>query len=109
MYDNNKLMLMTKMFYFTVNDVDVDNHCDRDNNQDHTIEHLKYDVISTTFLESSNCVRDDTTCTMCTTVSDTTTSDNEFHNTCTTTCVTIDAKFTISFLDISHRITFIII
>ena len=33
-YNNNKLMLMMEMeiFDFTINDVNVDNHCDRDNN-----------------------------------------------------------------------------
>ena len=43
--NNNKLILMTKMFNFTGNDVDVDDcNCDRENNQDHTIKHLNYDI-----------------------------------------------------------------
>ena len=43
-YDNNKLMLITKIFDFTVNDFDVDNYCDCDNNHDHKIKHLNYDI-----------------------------------------------------------------
>ena len=34
---------MTKIFDFTVNDFDVDNHCDSNNNQDHTIKYLNRD------------------------------------------------------------------
>ena len=60
---------MTKMFYFTVNDVDVDNHCDRDNNQDHTI------IIDDRF--------------------DTTIIDNKFYTTCTTMFDTVIESHTI--------------
>ena len=45
----------------TIHDVGThcDQNCDRDDDQDHTIKHLNYDIISTMFSNSSNCVRDD--------------------------------------------------
>ena len=102
---------MTKIFDFTVNDVD-------DGDQNHTIEHLNYDL-STMISNSQHCslnddfdthyvqkiipnsqnyVRDDNTCSTCITISDTfigfhtikeeeevcTIIDNKFYTTCTT-------------------------
>jgi len=59
---------MTKIFDFTVHDVDVDNHCDRDNNQDHTI--IVDDEFDTTIIDnefyttsSTTVVEPHTTCT----------------------------------------------
>ena len=52
-YNNNRLMLIKKIFNFTGNDVDGENHCDHENNQDHTINHVNYDI-SMMILQSWN-------------------------------------------------------
>ena len=55
-------MLMTKIFDFTVNDFDVDNHCDRDSNQDHesTTSATIYNI-TTTVVDNIKCTTDRST------------------------------------------------
>ena len=52
---------MTKIFEFTVNDFDVDNHCDRDSNQDH--ESTTSTTTSATIYNFTTTVVGDITCT----------------------------------------------
>ena len=56
-------MLMKKIFNFTVNDIDVENHCERKNNQDHTI--ITDNKFDTTTID--NAIIDNKFYTACTT------------------------------------------